>query len=162
LQEEVFAMQVRLARDLQRPVSIHCRKAFGRLAEIVERESGIPYGGLIHSYSGSKDFALVLERLGFYLSFSGSITHAGNKHGREALSAVSLPRLLIETDSPDLPPEGLPRNGVNEPANLSVVLSAVADLLGRPKEEIAKLTKENSERLFGANTSSKYGGCGVL
>jgi TatD DNase family protein len=147
-QEEVFVKQLRLAREQGRPVSIHCRKAFGRMIELLETEGGVE-GGLVHSFSGSSELVPVFERLGLSLSFSGAITRPNNKRARAAVRAVSKSRLLIETDSPDLPPAGAAAGAVNEPANLPSVLETVATLIGVSLEETAKLTTDNARRLFG-------------
>jgi TatD DNase family protein len=148
-QEEAFIRQIRLARELLRPVSIHCRGAFGRMIELLEKEGGMQSGGLIHSYSGPRELVPVFEGLGLSISFSGSITHPKNKRGRQAIGAVSPDRLLIETDSPDMPPEGVGPGVLNEPAYLPLVLSTVASLIGSSEEETAMVTRENAKRLFG-------------
>jgi TatD DNase family protein len=147
-QEEVFVRQLRLARELARPVSIHCRGAFGRMMEILEKEGGVGQGGLVHSYSGSAELVSRLERLGLSLSFSGAITRPQNKRVRAAITAVSPDRLLIETDSPDMPPISAPTGAVNEPAYLPIVLETVAKLIGLSEERTAKLTRDNAQRLF--------------
>ena len=146
-QEAVFIAQLRLARRLKRPVSLHCRKAWQRLLEILRAEGGVGWGGLIHSYSGSAELVKPLEEMGLYISFSGAITRPGNKRGRRALAAVSPERLLIETDSPDLPPVGAD-SAVNEPANLALVAAAVANILDRSPEWVAEQTFANASRLF--------------
>ncbi len=148
-QEEVFIQQLRLARRLGRPVSIHCRRAFGRTIELLENEGGATQGGLIHSYSGSVELVPVFERLGLYMSFSGAITRSNNGRTRQAIAAVSKNRLLIETDSPDLPPAGAAAGTRNEPANLPLVLEAAARLIGLTVRETAALTFDNARRLFG-------------
>ena len=152
-QEAVFIAQLRLARRLKRPVSLHCRKAWQRLLEILRAEGGVGWGGLIHSYSGSAELVKPLEEMGLYISFSGAITRSGNKRGHRALAAVSTGRLLIETDSPDLLPAGTPAvvgtdSTVNEPANLALVAKAVADILGRPPDWVAEQTFANASRLL--------------
>lgn len=147
-QAEVFIAQLRLARRLRRPVSLHCRKAWGQLLEILSREGGVGWGGLIHSYSGSAELVGPLEEMGLYISFSGVITRSGNKRSRQALAAVSSERLLIETDSPDLSPINA-LSKVNEPANLALVAAAVADILGQSPERVAEQTFANASRLFG-------------
>lgn len=146
-QEAVFIAQLRLARRLQRPVSLHCRKAWQRLREILSQEGGVGWGGLVHSYSGSAEMVKPLEEMGLYISFSGAITRSGNKRSRLALAAVSPERLLIETDSPDLPPTSA-AGEVNEPANLVLVASGVADILGRSPDWVAEQTFANASRLL--------------
>ncbi len=146
-QESVFLAQLRLARKLQRPLSIHCRKAWGRLLSILDREGGGPWLGLIHSYSGSAELVKPLEEMGWYISFSGAITRPENKRARQALKAVSPGRLLIETDSPDLLPVGL-ADAANEPANLALVAACAAQILERSPEWVSDHTFANAGRLF--------------
>lgn len=146
-QEEVFIAQLRLARELQRPVTIHCRKAWGRLLEIIKREDGVKFGGMLHTYSGSPELVRPFEELGLNISFSGAITRPGNKQGCASLRVVAEERLLLETDSPDLMPVGA-EGGHNEPANLPLVVRAAALLLGKPVETVAELTFNNANRLF--------------
>ncbi len=146
-QEEVFLAQLRLARKLKRPVSVHCRKAWGRLLELVKAEGGLAAGGILHSYSGPPDLVGELEALGFYLSFSGSVTRSGNQRGQRAAAAVSAERLLIETDSPDLAPVGA-AGECNEPANLALVAEAVARLRNVSAETLAERTWANACRLL--------------
>ena len=158
-QEAVFIAQLRLARRLNRPVSLHCLKAWQRLREILGREGGVGWGGLIHSYSGSAELVKPLEEMGLFISFSGAVTRPGNKRGHQALAAVSPERLLIETDSPDLPPVGTPAvadtpavagaaDAVNEPANLALVAAGVAGILGRSPDWVAEQTFANASRLL--------------
>lgn len=105
-QEKVFKTQITMARERGLPVSIHVRKAWDCFIRVLKRMGPLPEGGVIHSYSGSADMVELFERHGLYISFSGSVTNPHNKKVRKALTAVSLDRLLIETDSPAI----LPRN----------------------------------------------------
>ena len=150
-QERVFLEQFALSIELGRPASLHCRRAFGRLLELLPRFPLHPTGFVIHSYSGAAELIAPLVRFGAYFSFSGSITHSGNRRGHTALRAVPTERLLIETDAPDLPPvvAGQPVAGPNEPANLIHVLHAAAGLRGVPEAELAAQTWANACRLFG-------------
>jgi TatD DNase family protein len=150
-QEEVFLAQLRLARELKRPVTIHCRQAWGRLLEIIKKEDGVKFGGILHTYSGSPELVRPFEELGLSISFSGAITRDGNKRGCKSLQTVSKERLLLETDSPDIMPAGA-EGECNEPANLLLVARRAAALLGRPVEEIAELTFKNTERVFSFKT----------
>jgi Mg-dependent DNase len=147
IQEEIFLYQFRLANRLNRPVSIHCRRAFERVIELLEKEGGVGHGGVLHSYSGSRELVPAFEKLGLYISFSGSITTVGNRRGAEAIAAVSKDRLLIETDSPDIvPAEG--KAGLNEPANLVFILGKASQILAVSPDEIAQITWDNACRLF--------------
>ncbi|MFA7159480.1 MAG: TatD family hydrolase [Kiritimatiellia bacterium] len=146
-QEAVFVAQLRLARELGRPVTIHCRKAFGRLLEILKQEGGVSHGGIMHTWSGSPELVRPFEDLGLCISFSGAITREGNRRGHKSIKAVSRERLLIETDSPGLMPSGI-QGEFNEPANLPVIARAAAALLGETLEKVAELTFNNAKRLF--------------
>lgn len=151
-QESAFRAQVRLARELDRPLSIHCRKAWERLLSIV-REEGLPESGaMIHSFSGSAEMVSELQKLGFHLSFSCSITNPTNRKAAKVLPTVRPDRLLLESDAPDLPPrhlEGWDPDAPNEPANVRLVAEAAARLRGEPLERTLELAFANSRRFFG-------------
>lgn len=151
-QESVFKSQLQLAQEADRPVSIHCRRAWERLEAIV-REIGIPQAGaVVHSFSGSADVALRLQRLGLFFSFSCSLANPANKRIAKAVGAVSLDHLLFETDAPDIPPRHLPGFGegtLNEPANIRLVAQAAARLRAQTEETLAECAYENARRVFG-------------
>ena len=162
-QERVFIQQLELARELNRPATVHCRRGWGRLLEILGRTGGFAPGVLIHSYSGSAELVPQLCALGAFFSFSGSITHDRNLRGRKSVPAVPDDRLMIETDAPDLMPAipaavppgaaaGEPGERgnarVNEPANLVHVVRVVAELRGASVERVASIAWANSCRFF--------------
>jgi len=151
--ESVFVAQLDLARRLNRPVSIHCRRAWERLLSVLGSSEPLPRGFMIHSYSGGPELVKPLADLGAYFSFSGSITRSGNRRGHRAAREVPADRLLAETDAPDLPPvihdgDGVIEPAVNEPSNLRFIIAALADLRASSIEELAELTWNNACRLF--------------
>lgn len=151
-QEEVFLAQLSLAAELGRPVSAHCRRAWGRMMELLDHHGWPPDGIVFHSYSGGRDLVLPLAKRGAFFSFSGAITHEKNIRGREAAPAVPGDRLLIETDAPDLLP-AIPSartqgRGINEPANLVHVVDAIARLRNWSPAQTAAITTQNAERFF--------------
>nr|WP_320131536.1 TatD family hydrolase [uncultured Holophaga sp.] len=151
LQEGVFRAQVRLAVALDRPLSIHCRKAWESLGRIA-REEGLPErGAVIHAFSGSPEIARELQNLGFSLGFGCSLANPGSRRAARALQATREDRLLLETDSPDIPPRhlpGWPPEALNEPRYLALVAETAAALLGRPEAEVAALAAANTRRIF--------------
>ncbi len=149
-QENVFLDQFALSIALTRPASLHCRRAFGRLMELLPRFPEHPAGFVIHSFSGAAELVAPLAKRGAYFSFSGSITRSGNRRGHAALCAVPADRLLLETDAPDLLPvlAGRVPEGANEPAHLVHVLRAAAELRGVPEADLAAQTWSNAQRLF--------------
>ena len=152
-QETVFLTQIHLANELQRPVTIHCRRAWGRMMELLDEKGWPAHGFVLHSYSGSSELVQPLVRRGAFFSFSGAITFAQNRKGREALSIVPLDRLLIETDAPDLMPL-LPadtpfitgtQGPINEPVYLTEILKVAARIRNVPGQELAEITTRNAE-----------------
>jgi TatD DNase family protein len=156
-QESVFLTQLHLANELQRPVTLHCRRAWGRMIDLLDEKGWPAYGVVLHSYSGPSELIPPLVRRGAFFSFSGAITFDRNLNGRETVKAVPLDRLLIETDAPDLWPnlnqdrsafKDITGKPVNEPANLTLIAQTVADLRGLPAEELAAITFQNATTLF--------------
>ncbi len=146
-QEAVFLAQLEIARKYDRPVTIHCRRAWGRLIELLDDFGELPHGILIHCFGGSAEVVAELVDRGAYISFSGSITRPNAKNAGSAIRAVPDNRILIETDAPDLLPHGA-TPGFNEPANLRLVLAKAAELRGVSEAVLAKMTFRNAERFF--------------
>lgn len=146
-QIELFYEQLSLATRLGRPVSIHCRKAWGSIMQLFRREPHIAAGSVIHSYSGPPELVEELTRYGVSLSFSGAITYTDNRRCREAAALTPADKLLVETDSPDIVPSGW--SGHNEPASLEIVVSALASLRGIDIAEAGQKTFANGSALFG-------------
>ena len=147
--EQAFRAQLALSRDLRRPVTIHCRRAWGRLMDVLREAGPHPAGMIVHSYGGGPEQVAPLAALNAYFSFSGSVTHPNNKRGRAAATLVPADRLLIETDAPDIPPEGWPAGAPHEPASLVRIAETVAALRGMSVVDLAALTFGNAQRLFG-------------
>ncbi|MCF7848930.1 MAG: TatD family hydrolase, partial [Kiritimatiellales bacterium] len=148
VQEKFFLRQLEIARRFGRPVTIHCRRAWGRLIELLDQFGPPPRGMLIHCFGGSAEVAKELLARGAYISFSGSITRPNNRKAGTAIRAVPDDRILIETDAPDIVPHGI-AGDLNEPANLRLVLAKAAELRGVSEESLAELTFLNAERFFG-------------
>ncbi len=146
-QEAVFLAQMKLAQKLGRPVSIHCRSAWGRLIELLDEVGELRRGMLIHCFGGSAEVAAELVKRGGYISFSGSITRPNNRKAGPAIRAIPEDRILIETDAPDIMPSTA-TGEINEPANLRLVLSKAAELRGIGEDELASMSFSNAERFF--------------
>ena len=152
IQRPVFIEQLRLAREMKRPLTIHCLKAWGMLFEAFA-ESPPPPGFLMHSFGGSIETARRLIPLGAYFSFSGHFLHQRKSAVLEVFRQLPHERILLETDAPDMrPPElhtthPLPEN-LNHPANLPAIGLALAAALGMSPEALAALTRDNATRCF--------------
>lgn len=151
VQRTVFAEQVALARRRSLPVSIHVRgdgpEAYEELLEIWRSEGGGALEGVLHCYTGTLDFARRALDHGFLVSFSGILTFKRDRGLRETAAALPLDRLLVETDSPLLAPEGH-RGRRNEPARVTLVGEVLAGLHGVSPEALADVTAQNARRLF--------------
>ena len=146
-QESVFLAQLELAKRLNRPATIHCRQAWGRLIELLDEFGDLPRGMLIHCFGGSAEVAMELVQRGGYISFSGSITRPNNRKAGPAIRAVPADRILIETDAPDILPSTA-TGTLNEPANLRLVLTKAAELRGLSEIDLAALSFQNAVSLL--------------
>ncbi len=149
VQRDAFRAQLELAGELGLPVIIHQRQASEEVMEELERwMAGRPSArGVLHAFSGDLTMARAAVAWGFALGIGGPITYPRSERLREAVRAVGLAALVLETDAPYLPPQ--PHRGQrNEPAYLRWVVEALARVLGAPEEEIAAQTSRNARRLF--------------
>ncbi len=145
-QRELFRKQLSFAWDSNMPVIIHDREAHGDCLDTVKSFRGLK--GVFHCFSGSSEMAQELLKLGWYIGFDGPITYKNAKKALEVLKICPLDRILIETDSPYLPPVPM-RGKRNDPSNLSFICEKIAGLKGLATEEVAYITKSNACSLFG-------------
>lgn len=148
-QREVFAWQLRLAREAGVPVIIHSRSADEETVEILRAEyEGATAGGIMHCFGGSVEMAERVLELGFMISFAGNVTFKKAEALRDAARRVPLERLLIETDCPFLAPVPL-RGRRNEPAFVVETARFLAGLYGIEASELGRRTATNFARFFG-------------
>jgi TatD DNase family protein len=140
--------QLQIARGRNLPVSIHCRDAWPDLLRILGEECGRGHpGGILHSFTGTRQEAQAFADLGFMISFSGIITFKKSTGIREAARALRLDQVLVETDCPYLAP--IPHRGRrNEPAFVVNVARSLASAMGVGLPDLASATSENLRRLL--------------
>lgn len=151
VQKKQLELQLDLARRVGQPVVIHSREAEADLlARLTDYSSKLPKDaerGVIHCFSGTREFGEACLKLGFYISFSGILTFKNATDLRECAAAFPLDRLLVETDSPYLAP--IPFRGKKcEPSMVRHTAQKLAELQGLPVEEVARITSENAAKLF--------------
>ncbi|MFH1678627.1 MAG: TatD family hydrolase [Candidatus Omnitrophota bacterium] len=144
-QKRLFAALLELAKIRSLPVIIHCRQAHEDTFKILKE--GRASCGVVHCFSGNEEFLKRYLDLGLYVSFTCNLTYKKAEDLRGLLRLVPLERLLLETDAPFLPPEGL-RGKRNEPANLIHLAEKVAQVKGIGVEEVARVTSANARELF--------------
>lgn len=144
-QKKVFLQQIELAREVKKPLMIHCRRAFGDLISILQTASYKLQPSVVHFFSGTKDDAKKLLDLGFSFSFGGVITFA--REYDEVVQYIPLGRITLETDAPYVAPVPF-RGKRNEPLYVAEVVKKVAALKNFSVEEVSQKTMENARILF--------------
>ena len=150
LQVQVFEHHLMLARELERPITIHVRKAWDTFIHILKKMGKFKVPGVIHSYSGSADMVPIFERHGLTLSFSGSVTHPFAKKVVKALKTVSPQRFVLETDAPDIYPYLVEPGSskLNEPGNLPAIAQIAAKRINMEFEDFSQHAYDNSTNIF--------------
>lgn len=154
-QESAFRAQLNLADENQRPVTVHCLKAWGLLLEMLQSSDRPDRGFLLHSYGGPAEMISQFVELGAYFSISGYFAHPRKASASAVFRQVPPDRLLVESDAPDmlgpetLQPFKLPDARLNHPANIVAVYRFAAELLGKSEEQFASRVEQNFCDFFG-------------
>ena len=143
-QRAVFDRQLAIANDTKKPIIIHTREAWN---DTLGRITSLPYGGVMHCFTGDAAQAREALALGFHLGFGGVLTFPKADALREAAALCPDDRLLVETDCPYLAP--VPYRGKrNEPAFVVETAKRLAQVRNTSQDRIAELTTRNFDRLF--------------
>ncbi len=146
-QQEAFRKQIQLAKQYKLPIVIHCREAFDEIFEILEVEKSTDLFGVFHCFSGTYEQALQAISYNMKLGIGGVVTFKNGKID-QFLSQINLKHIVLETDSPYLAP--IPFRGKrNESGYLLNVVNKLSEIYNLSKEEIARVTTENSKFVFG-------------
>lgn len=141
-QEFFFVEQLKLAQEFDLPVLLHIRRAQDIVLKHLRQHK--VRGGIAHAFNGSRQQADEFIRLGFKLSFGGTMTYTRATRLRELAATLPLDSIVLETDAPDLPPDFLERGLPNEPQYLPLIAQTLVELRGIPLEEIAQATTQNA------------------
>ena len=137
-QEDVFRLQLQLAVKLRRPAVVHSVKSWKRTTAILRKERPPAY--MLHAYGGAAELVKNFTELNGYFSYGGGIMDPKREKLRAGLAAVPPERLIFETESPERSSPGA--------AGLGEVVGAAAKLLGRPAEELAGLSFNNTKNFL--------------
>ncbi|PIR98057.1 MAG: hydrolase TatD [Candidatus Colwellbacteria bacterium CG10_big_fil_rev_8_21_14_0_10_42_22] len=147
-QRDAFIQQIRLANELNIPLMIHCRNAFGDLIQILKDHKHLlkqDFPGVNHFFTSNKEDAKELMELGFYFTFGGVITFTHDYD--EVIKYIGLDKIMVETDAPYVAP--VPHRGKrNEPAFVKYTAEKLAEILDKDFEEVAQKTVENTRKVF--------------
>lgn len=147
VQRDVFAHQIELADKYKLPLMLHVRDAYADTSDILlAQKKYLNNGVILHCFSGSAETAKMWARRGFYFSFGGQVTYAGNRKS-EVLAQIPITQVLTETDSPYLSPEPV-RGKANVPANIKYFLPVIAEAYGVSAEKMDAQIRENFLRFF--------------
>lgn len=142
---DFFDAQLSLAEELNLPAIVHDRDAHRDCLDIVRAHPGVR--GVFHCYSGSLEDAKVLVKLGWMISFTGTITYKNARKALEVVEWLPMDRIMIETDSPYLTPEPF-RGKRNDSGHVHLVAEKIAQIKGLEPDEAARITLENGKRFF--------------
>lgn len=146
IQQDAFKKQIEWAKQLDLPFVIHCREAFDEVFEVLEETKHDRMRGIFHCFTGNVEQAKRAIDLGFYLGIGGVVTY--KKAGLDiVLSEIPLNHIVLETDAPYLAPVPF-RGKPNESSYLVHVAQKVADIYVLDLEEVARVTTENSRKIF--------------
>lgn len=143
-----FGDQLDLAKDLGKPIIIHCRDAFKDVYAMVE-EADIGERAVLHCWTGGSKWTKRFDTLGVTFSLAGPLTYKTGETLQHAAKFLPRERTMIETDSPYLTPEPL-RGQSNEPAFVTHTGTKLAEIWDMAIEDVARLTTETASRVFGA------------
>ncbi len=146
-QFRAFEAQIGIALDLNKPIIIHSREAGQDCLDLLIKMDAKRTGGVFHCYSEDAAFATRLAQINFMVSVPGNITFKKSEQFREAISAIPLSQIMLETDAPYLAPE--PNRGKRcESAMMVETAKMVARVKGLSLEEVAAATTANAKRFF--------------
>ena len=147
-QTEGFIRQIELANAKNLPICIHSRDATADMLSILkDNKNKLKNGAVMHCFSGSKETAMEVLRLGLYVSFAGPLTFKNARNLVEVAECVPLDMCLTETDCPYLAPHPL-RGTINSPKNVSLVTARLAEIKKMEIERLASQIMRNAKTLF--------------
>ena len=145
IQKRVFEEQLKLAKELQKPIIVHDRDAHQDTLDYLKKHS---LNGVIHCFSGSSEMALEVVKLGYYIGLGGVVTFNNARHSVEVAKAIPLERILLETDSPYLSP--VPNRGKrNDSSNIIYTATKIAQIKDCSLSEVLEQSRNNVKKLFG-------------
>jgi TatD DNase family protein len=155
VQQDGFRWHIDLAKRLGKALQIHDRDAHDDVLRIL-KEEGAPEHTVLHCFSGDLTMARECVERGYYLSFAGTVTFKNARDLRDALTAIPLDRVLVETDAPYLAPA--PHRGATNASFLvPVTIRAMAGVLNIDVPTLCRAVSDNSERVYGPWGTERMG-----
>jgi len=146
IQKQAFRYQIQLAKTHRLPIVIHCRDAFDEVFDILEDEKGPELFGIFHCFTGTCNQAKRAISLNMKLGIGGVVTFKNGKIN-QFINKIDLKHIVLETDAPYLSPTPF-RGKRNESSYLVEILNKLSELYNLPVRDIAKITTDNSIKVF--------------
>lgn len=144
-QIEIFEYQMQLAEKYSKPVCIHTRDAMQKTIDILKKFPNVK--GVVHCYSGSKESAKELVKLGYLIGVGGILTFKNGRELNETVLTVGIENIVLETDAPYLTPEPY-RGNINKPHLVYFVAQKVSELLNISLDEVLQKTEQNAKNIY--------------
>lgn len=144
VQREFFEAQIELAKKLDIPVIVHDRDAHGDTLDILKSTKP---KGVVHCFSGSREMAREIIRLGMYIGLNGVVTFPNARKSLEVVKEIPIERLVLETDCPYLAPTPV-RGKRNDSSNIPYIAEKISEVLGMDAQEILDITNKNAKKLY--------------
>ena len=144
LQKKIFIEQIKLANELSLPVIIHSREAHEDTLNILKQYKP---KGVLHCFSGSREIAKEILKLGMYIGFGGALTFKNARKAIEVMEILPLDSLLLETDCPYMAPVPM-RGKRNNSSYIPYVAEKIGEIKGINPQEIINIATENTKKLF--------------
>lgn len=151
LQKKYFLEQIKLANKYELPIIIHSRESQEDVEKIL-RENMVKKAGIMHCYSGTPEMSKKFVEMGYYLGVGGPVTRYEDV--QETVRITPVERIVIETDSPVLPPEPFEKHSRNNSLHLKYIVNKIAEIKGLSEEEVIKNTTDNAYKVYGINKES--------
>ena len=148
-QLRVFEEQLTLANELSMPVCIHDREAHGDILSLLKKYKP---KGVVHCFSGSREMARDVLKLGMYIGVGGVATFKNARKAIEVIEETPLERIVLETDAPYLAPVPF-RGKRNDSSMIIYIAQKVAEIKKLSTEEILKITCENARKMYEINSN---------
>ena len=146
LQKKYFLEQIKLSNKYELPIIIHSREAQEDVYKIL-KENVVKKAGIMHCYSGTPEMSKKFIEMGYYLGVGGPVTRY--KDVEETVRITPIDKIVIETDSPVLPPEPFEKHSRNNSLYLNYIVKKIAEIKGISEEEVAEKTTENAYKVYG-------------
>lgn len=144
VQQDFFEAQIDLAKKMDLPVIVHDREAHGDTLDILKNTKP---KGVVHCFSGSKEMAREIIKLGMYIGLNGVVTFSNARKSLEVVKEIPLDRLVLETDCPYLAPVPF-RGKRNDSSLIPHIAEKIGSVLNMDTQELLNLTAENGKRLY--------------